>query len=417
MTMQEVVTSEGAPVTMLGRQERLQGRPMLCSDCGICASSLRPLMTQSCAFVHSHVRETEQRLHGRTRYQGDELLFGIFRGMYAARISPPKPHAQWSGIVTTLAARLLELGIVEGVITTRSVPGTRFAPQPILAQTPDEVRASAGNKPCISPGLSILDEARTKELRRLAVIGTGCQVQALRAMEQEMGFDRLYTIGIPCSDNVTYPDLMRFLNAISRSPSTIVHHEFVQDFRVWMRHENGRVERCNFVDIPMNKLGEIFPDACMACFDYPNSLADISIGYMGAPIGWQWLMVRTERGAELFGLIAPDLVFTEMTASGDRRKGVGRYAHMLAQPPGRPPTPIRKMIAFLQRARGPKGLEFARSITEMKLLRNLQHVRQKFPHMEARMVPYHVYEALAPYAEAYQEAFGRDLAPQPAAAE
>jgi coenzyme F420 hydrogenase subunit beta len=370
-------------------------------------------MTQSCTFLYSHVRDTELRLHDRTRHEGDEMLFGVYRGMYAARIPQPPPHAQWTGIVTTLAARLLELDLVDGVVTTRAFPGTRFAPQPFLARTPEEVRASAGNKPCIAPGLSVLDEARTRDIRRLAVVGTGCQVQTLRALEHELGFDRLYIIGIPCSDNVTYPDLLRFLGLISRSPNTVVHHEFVQDFRVWMRHEDGHIETCNFVDIPMNKLGTIFPDACMACFDYPNALADMTIGYMGAPIGWQWLMVRTERGAELFGLIAPDLVFTELTMGGNRNEGVNRYVQMLAQPPGRAPAAVRKLIAFLQRWRGPKGLEFARSITEMKLLRNLVHVRQKFPRMEERMVPYHVYESLAPYASAYEQAFGTPLEPPP----
>jgi hypothetical protein len=63
------------------------------------------------------------------------------------------------------------------------------------------------------------------------------------------------------------------------------------------------------------------------------------------------------------------------------------------------------------RRRGPKGLEFARSVTEMKLLRNLQHVRERFGRMERRVVPYFVYEALSAYEAAYQEAFGKPLRP------
>jgi coenzyme F420 hydrogenase subunit beta len=47
----------------------------------------------------------------------------------------------------------------------------------------------------------------------------------------------------------------------------------------------------------------------------------------------------------------------------------------------------------------------------MKLLRNLNYVRSKFPKLESRVVPYHVYETLAPYAELYEETFGRPLAP------
>jgi 3,8-divinyl protochlorophyllide a 8-vinyl-reductase (ferredoxin) len=55
-------------------------------------------------------------------------------------------------------------------------------------------------------------------------------------------------IGIPCSDNVTYPDLEYFLTQVSRSPQTIVHYEFMQDFRLWMRHEDGHKERVNYID-------------------------------------------------------------------------------------------------------------------------------------------------------------------------
>lgn len=398
-------------ITLLSQDARLKGRPKLCSDCGLCDSSYRPLMARACVFVNNQTEALEQRLHGRRRKAGDELLFGIYREMYAARLPKPAPGAQWSGMVTTLAARLLERGLVDGVITTRAVPGTRFAPQPFLARTPEEVRASAGNKPCLSPNLHLLDEVRESGVKRLAVVGTGCQVHALRAAEHELGLERLYVIGIPCSDNVTYPDLQRFLQLVSRSPETIVHHEFMQDFSVWMRHEDGHVEKINFIDIPMDKLSNVFPSACLSCFDYPNALADLTIGYMGVPLGWQWVMVRTAIGAELFEMLKPDLEFTELMERGNRRDGIGRYVEMLARPPARPPALVRKLIAFLQRRRGPKGLEFARSVIEMKLFRNLQYVRDRFPNHEARVVPYHVYQALEPYAEAYTEAFERKLEP------
>jgi coenzyme F420 hydrogenase subunit beta len=399
-------------ITLLGQQERLKGRPRLCSDCGVCASTLRPHMAQSCAFVHNQSQQIEQRLHGRTRQNGDELLFGIYREMYAARMAQPVPHAQWSGMITTLAAHLLATGKVDGVVTTRTVPGTRFAPQPFLARTPAEVLASAGNKPCISPGLRVLDELRASDIRRVAVIGVGCQVHALRALEHTLGLERLYVIGLPCSDSTTYPDQQHFLSLISRSPETVVHYEFMQDFRVWMRHENGQVEKFNYIDIPMDQLGDVFPAACLSCFDYANTLTDITIGYMGAPLGWQWVLVRTDQGKDLFDLLTPALEFTDLTAHGNRQAGVSRYINILTNPPGRPPAPIRKLIAFLQRWRGAKGLEFARTITEMKTLRNLHYVRNNVPHVERRVVPAYVYAALAPYANAYEAASGRSLEPQ-----
>ncbi|MFW6258695.1 MAG: hypothetical protein ACOC26_04290, partial [Halochromatium sp.] len=100
------------------------------------------------------------------------------------------------------------------------------------------------------------------------------------------------------------------------------------------------------------------------------------------------------------------------SSAGDHQRGMPRYLQMLANPPGKPPKPIRLLIAWLQRNRGPRGLEFARAIIEMKLFRNLQHVRERFGRFEPRIVPAHVYRALAPYAKDYADTFGRPLLPE-----
>ena len=394
-------------VSLMSHERRLSGRPRLCSDCGLCDSWLRPQMADTCPFVRNRMEEMEERLHGRRRQAGDELSFGIFREQGIMRMRRPVRGAQWTGMVTTLAARLLERGEVEAVILTGTAPRTRFEPVPVLARTPDEVRACAGNKPCLSPNLGLLDQVRESGVRRLAVVGTGCQVQTLRQAESQLGLERLDVIGIPCSDNVTYPDQQFFLKTISKSPETVVHYEFMQDFSLWLHHEDGHRERVNYIDFPMDRLQGIFPSACLSCFDYPNALADLTIGYMGAPLGWQWVLARTARGVELLDLLRPDLETRPLTSAGDRTRGMPRFIQMLAKRPAKPPKPIRALIAFLQRHRGPRGLEFARAIIEMKLLRNYTYVRDKFPQMESKIVPYHVYEATRPYHAEYAAIFGR----------
>ena len=276
-----VVAAEPFHITLEAQHVRLKGRPKLCSDCGVCSSSARPLMARSCVFVHNQSEQIELQLHGRNRRDGDELVLGVHRAIHVARMAQPVAGAQWSGIVSSLGALLLERGIVDGVIATRAVPGTRYAPQPFLARTPAEILESRGNKPCISPNLEMLDEVRAAGLKRIAFIGVGCHVHALRAMQAELGLEKLYVIGIPCTDNTTYPDLMRFLKVVSRSPETVVHHEFMQDFRVWLTHEDGSIEKVNFIDLDVGELGgqtAIFPSACLSCFDYQNTLSDITIG-------------------------------------------------------------------------------------------------------------------------------------------
>ena len=106
--------------------------------------------------------------------------------------------------------------------------------------------------------------------------------------------------------------------------------------------------------------------------------------------------------------VRPELETTPLIESGNRARGMPRFIEMLAKRPGKPPKPIRALIAFLQRRRGPKGLEFARAIIDMKRLRNLTHVREKHPGVADKVVPYHVRESLAPYAADYRRVIGRD---------
>ena len=153
----------------------------------------------------------------------------------------------------------------------------------------------------------------------------------------------------------------------------------------------------------------MFPAACLSCFDYQNTLADLTVGYLGAPLGWQWLIVRTELGEELFDLLRPALTFGTLMSRGNRANGMRAYITMLKTPPGRPPAPVRKLIGAMQRWRGPKGVEFARSVIEMKLLRNLQFVRERHGRLERRIVPRHVYRALARYRDDYRAVYGTEL--------
>ena len=64
----------------------------------------------------------------------------------------------------------------------------------------------------------------------------------------------------------------------------------------------GSVETVPFFGLKTNQLKDVFAPSCMSCFDYVNSLADLVVGYMGAPFGWQWIMVRNDRGQEMLDL-------------------------------------------------------------------------------------------------------------------
>ena len=97
----------------------------LCTDCGVSRSSHASQCGKVCQFIHPRYDALEQQVHGRTRKaEGDEVFFGPFRAMYRAALRAPLAGAQWTGITTRIAERLLATGAVDAVLAVASDPGT-----------------------------------------------------------------------------------------------------------------------------------------------------------------------------------------------------------------------------------------------------------------------------------------------------
>jgi len=360
----------------------------LCSECGLCDTYYIHYVKDACAFLNQQFDGLEQASHGRSRdlENPDELYFGVHQTMVAARKTEPIPGAQWTGIVSTIAIEMLNRGLVEGVVCVQNTPEDRFQPMPVIARTPAEVLAARVNKPTLSPNLSVLEQVEQSGMKRLLVIGVGCQIQALRAVQDKLGLEKLYVLGTPCVDNVTRAGLQKFLETTSRSPETVVHYEFMQDFRVHFKHEDGSVETVPFFGLKTNQLKDVFASSCMSCFDYVNSLADLVVGYMGAPFGWQWIVVRNETGQEMLDLVQ-DLVETQPVMSqGDRKAAVQQSIPAYDKAVTLPMWAAKLMGVVIEKI-GPKGLEYARFSIDSHFTRNYLFVRRNYPQKLAAHVP------------------------------
>lgn len=376
----------------------------LCTDCGISRSSAPGRCGRACQFIRPDYPALERRVHGRERdaQRPDEHFFGPFRRMLRAALLLPREGAQWTGITTRLGERLLETGAVEAVLTMAPDPEDRWRPVPVLVTEPVDMAACRGMRMGYAPLLALLDTARERGYRRLAVIGIPCQVYALRALEPELGFERIYVIGTPCSDNTTTENFHRFLALLSDRPETISYLEFRPDYKVELRHDDGRRREIPFLKLPLSRLpADFFPLTCRSCVDYTNVLADITVGYMGGQ-GEQWLLVRNERGEQLLSLLEAELRLQAPGEAGKRQAAVkGFLANTRRAAGGLPlrrlPAPLRPLVAWLQPRIGPRGLEFARARLEMKAIETVLHLRREAPRRMKHMVPEHVWALVRPY--------------------
>ena len=376
----------------------------LCTDCGISRTADPKACGRACQFIKPDYDRLEQRVHGRTRdpNRTDEMHFGPFRQMLRAKLASPRPGAQWTGITTRIAERLLETGAVDAVLAMGPDATDSWRPVPVLVTRPQDMAQCRGMRMGYAPLLALLEPARARGFKRLAIIGIPCQVYALRALEAELGFDRLYVIGTPCSDNTTTERFHEFLALLTEQPETITYLEFRADYHVELRFVDGSRKEIPFLMLPLSKLpADFFPMTCRTCVDYTHVLADITVGYMGGE-GAQWLLVRNERGEELLQLLGDEIETSRPGDAGKRRGPVQGFLKNTERAAGglplrSMPNWLRPIVAWLMPKVGPRGLEFARARVEMKAIETVLHLRRVHPRRMRNMVPKHVWALVAPY--------------------
>lgn len=376
----------------------------LCTDCGVSRTAAPQRCATACQFIQPDYPASEQRVHGRTREASrpDELHFGPFQAMWRARLHHPSAGAQWTGITTRLAERLLETGTVQAVLTMQADPQDRWRPQPVLVTDAADLARCRGMRMGYAPLLQLLEPARAMGITRLAVVGIPCQVYALRQLEAELGFEALWVIGTPCSDNTETERFHTFLSLLDPHPEQITYLEFRADYHVELRWADGRTRLIPFLQLPLSTLpADFFPTTCRTCVDYTNVLSDVTVGYMGGE-GDQWLIVRNDRGQALVDLLGDELVRAAPGSAGRRDGAVRGFLSNLQRSAGglplrRMPSWLRPLVGWLMPRVGPRGLEFARARVEMKALESVVHLRREHPRRIKNLVPAHVWALAARY--------------------
>lgn len=376
----------------------------LCTDCGLSRTDDAKRCGTACQFIKPDYAALETVVHGRARdpQRPGELHFGPFRRMVRARLAAPLPGAQWTGITTRIGARLLETGAVDVILTLAPDPADRWRGVPVLVTKPEAMAQVRGMRMGYAPLLALLEPARAAGHRRIGIIGIPCQVHALRALETSFGFDRIYVIGTPCSDNTTTERFHEFLALLDEDPDSITYLEFRADYHVELRFADGRIRTIPFLQLPISQLAaDFFPLTCRTCVDYTNVLADVTVGYVAGQ-GDQWLIVRNVRGEELVALLGDELKTERLGTAGKRTGAVRGFIANVERAAGglplrRMPGWLRPVVGWIMPRLGPRGLEFARTRVEMKAAETVIHLRRERPRRVKSLVPPHIWGLLAPY--------------------
>jgi 7-hydroxymethyl chlorophyll a reductase len=59
----------------------------------------------------------------------------------------------------------------------------------------------------------------------------------------------------------------------------VLHYEFMQDYKVHIKHTDGHYEKVPYFCLPAKDLNDVIAPSCYSCFDYPNALADLVVSW------------------------------------------------------------------------------------------------------------------------------------------
>jgi coenzyme F420 hydrogenase subunit beta len=225
---------------------------------------------------------------------------------WTARARPGVPGAQDGGLVTALLVALLEAGEIDGALVARESQTEPWKGEPYLARTPEEVVACAGSFYNQTMALAALD-LKGHDLPpqpRIAVVGTPCEVQAIRAMQARpwaWGSQKvdavLLTIALLCTKSFNYEKLM--VGEIQRRrgiPLEKVGKVDVIHGKLLVEDTDGNT----LVAEPVRDFHGAALKGCDECADFLGRAADISVGSVGSADGWSSVLVRSQAGRAAF---------------------------------------------------------------------------------------------------------------------
>jgi len=274
------------------------GRPRFsnkekCIECGICYSI--------CPVIHELDEDTQKLVSW-------SAPMGQIMGNAVARATDPQVRAQATdgGVITALLLHLFDRGRIDAAVVSKTVGP--FQRQPWLALSRADIVAAAGfhfdTLPSIkhfadvyttySPSIVGLQDVARKPLKRVAFVGTPCQINALRRMEVlgVVPADAIkFHFGLFCAGNFQFgPDQRQRLERIGNFTWAEVHKVNLKE-ELMIHLKNGEIR-----SIPLHKLDFMKRHACQFCDDYAAEFADLSFGGLGAPEGWTTVIVRSPLG-------------------------------------------------------------------------------------------------------------------------
>jgi coenzyme F420 hydrogenase subunit beta len=288
-----------------------------CSGCGMCVAlcskgmlywdevdhparevrekrlGLSHLTLDSCTFCQKFCEEGCPRLE-------EEWTALLPRRLVSARAVGIVKSDEPNDVIKNLLVAALSAGLIDGVLMMDMNPWT-LEPEAKVATSVREIVDTLGVQYLWTPVLSSLNQAIFERgLRNLAIVGTPCVAEAVRALRSSDNErlrpyqDAIRLTIAPFCTGVYFPTLVNdFLTGemdlAPHSVKRLVAHPGASKLVALLWDGSSR-------EIPVEKVEKYTRRGCAICDDYLGESADIAVGTVGAKDGYCTLITRSQVG-------------------------------------------------------------------------------------------------------------------------
>jgi len=224
---------------------------------------------------------------------------GHFLEAYSAKtkVKEISELCQDGGISSTCLYYLFDKKEIDLALGAK-MSNTLWRPEPILLKNKEDILSTAGTKYVNNPNLQLLNQKEVVN-KKIAVVGVPCQMQALlKSKIYDIGFPSLnsieYRIGIFCMESFSYESLLKICEKLNIDIKNAKKMDINKGkFFVYTNNNDE-------LNIPIKEISNLAREDCEICYDLTSESADISIGSIGSPSGWNTVLIRTEKGKQLY---------------------------------------------------------------------------------------------------------------------
>lgn len=300
----------------------------LCYGCGTCnvvcghqaitmqydnIGRLLPMIDESkctnCGLCYNHCPGID--LKGIQMPDTDDKYLGNIKGVYIGKATDERiyKNSQSGGLVTSTLKYLFEEGKIDAAIMCRVEDSIEYTPKAVVITTTDELYAC--QKSSYVPIDIVSAMKQTEMYKSIAVVGTGCHIQGVRALQS---FNKKYkekvkyTLGLICD------------RTLCKTVTDVLYGDYYKDASkrlIWrdksLNYKNARIliktKDNRTAQVPTWKrhaLKDPFTNPrCRICFDKLNTGADIVFGDPWGMSNVDWkggmslVITRTTNGASI----------------------------------------------------------------------------------------------------------------------